>query len=418
MLRLGIEGDCAAPFDNSAMPSSAPVHPSDTPRTPAPPLQPDWDLFCRVIDNHGDLGVCWRLACDLAQRGLRVRIWIDDASALAWMAPGGHPGVEIRPWAEPDSTDIPAKIVVEAFGCDPPAAFIKRMAARTPAPVWINLEYLSAEPYVERSHGLRSPVWHGPGAGLEKWFFYPGFTPATGGLIREADALQPHLSLRDPMQPQKMLLFGYRQPALPAFLEALRAPMGDSTIGSEDERSAGTTLHVTPGWSRRAVEDWLGEPLRDGQRLVRDALTVFGQPHVAQPAFDDLLRTCDANLVRGEDSLVRALWAGRPFLWQLYPQDDGAHHEKLEAFLALYANTNTPAPVRAAFEVWNGLRTWHPDDWQTWLIPVNGSGATDAGAPPSLPAWSWQRSRDLAHQQADLVTALIAFARDKRANGP
>ena len=30
-----------------------------------------WDLFCRVIDNHGDLGVCWRLARDLAARGER-----------------------------------------------------------------------------------------------------------------------------------------------------------------------------------------------------------------------------------------------------------------------------------------------------------------------------------------------------------
>jgi hypothetical protein len=47
--------------------------------------------------------------------------------------------------------------------------------------VWINLEYLSAEDYVERSHRLRSPQR----CGLDKWFFYPGFTPATGGLLRE-----------------------------------------------------------------------------------------------------------------------------------------------------------------------------------------------------------------------------------------
>ncbi|HET7526824.1 MAG TPA: elongation factor P maturation arginine rhamnosyltransferase EarP, partial [Burkholderiaceae bacterium] len=41
-----------------------------------------WDLFCRVIDNLGDAGVCWRLASDLAARGQQVRLVIDDASPL------------------------------------------------------------------------------------------------------------------------------------------------------------------------------------------------------------------------------------------------------------------------------------------------------------------------------------------------
>ena len=89
-----------------------------------------WDLFCRVIDNHGDLGVCWRLACDLAGRGAEVRLWIDDASALNWMAPQGAPGVEVLPWRDPQDDEVPGDVVVEAFGCDPPAAFVARMAAR------------------------------------------------------------------------------------------------------------------------------------------------------------------------------------------------------------------------------------------------------------------------------------------------
>jgi len=113
-----------------------------------------WDLFCRVIDNHGDLGVCWRLACDLATRGDEVRLVVDDATALAWMAPDGAPRVQVLPWTE-QGPDTVADAVVEAFGCDPPADYVQRMPAR--APVWINLEYLSAESYVERSHGLPSP---------------------------------------------------------------------------------------------------------------------------------------------------------------------------------------------------------------------------------------------------------------------
>ena len=62
-----------------------------------------WDIFCRVIDNHGDLGVCWRLSCDLAARGQQVRLWVDDASALQWMASGALqgevPDVRVLPWA-------------------------------------------------------------------------------------------------------------------------------------------------------------------------------------------------------------------------------------------------------------------------------------------------------------------------------
>ena len=146
-----------------------------------------WDLFCRVVDNYGDVGVCWRLACELARRGAAVRLVIDDARALAWMAPQGHEHVQVLDWPGGDHgvcDPAATSVVIEAFGCDPPAAYTRAMAeGASPQPVWINLEYLSAEPYVERSHGLPSPQAHG----LTKWFFYPGFTPRTGGLLREAD---------------------------------------------------------------------------------------------------------------------------------------------------------------------------------------------------------------------------------------
>ena len=62
-----------------------------------------WDVFCRVIDNHGDLGVCVRLARQLAQRGIQVRLWVDDARALTWMAPdlaqGTDAGVRVVDWS-------------------------------------------------------------------------------------------------------------------------------------------------------------------------------------------------------------------------------------------------------------------------------------------------------------------------------
>ncbi|HET9045379.1 MAG TPA: elongation factor P maturation arginine rhamnosyltransferase EarP, partial [Casimicrobiaceae bacterium] len=37
-----------------------------------------WDVFCKVVDNFGDAGVCWRLARQLvAEHDLAVTLWID-----------------------------------------------------------------------------------------------------------------------------------------------------------------------------------------------------------------------------------------------------------------------------------------------------------------------------------------------------
>lgn len=58
------------------------------------------------------------------------------------------------------------------------------------------------------------------------------------------------------------------------------------------------------------------------------------------------------NLVRGEDSLVRALWAGKPLVWHIYPQDDDAHVAKLSAFLDWL---QAPASLCNFHMHWNGI---------------------------------------------------------------
>lgn len=327
-----------------------------------------WDVFCRVIDNHGDLGVCWRLAADLASRGELVRLWVDEPVALAWMAPAGAPGVQVMPWRDPAPDEQPGDVVIEAFGCDPPAPFVQRMAQRSPAPAWINLEYLSAEDYVLRSHGLRSPQWAGPGAGLTKWFFYPGFSAGTGGLLREPGlllrragfspaGLRQALDIGPDDGVRTALLFCYDNPALPAWLDLLsRQPIP-------------TRLWVMPGPAAQQVRRWLEAAPAHG------ALDARFPPFVPQPRFDELLWTADLNLVRGEDSLVRALWAGKPFIWHIYPQHDQAHGPKLAAFLDRYlagAHPALAARIRQVHALWNGLgggpswgeSIWPSTDWQ------------------------------------------------------
>ena len=165
---------------------------------PLPVSRPKWEIFCQVVDNFGDIGVCWRLARDLARREQgAVRLWVDDWAVLARICPaaagvdpamgGTVDGVEVRQWTPAFVASVPGEIVIEAFACELPPAQLEAMAAQAVAPVWINLEYLRAEPYVERMHGLPSPVQQGPAARRTKWFFYPGFTARTGGLLREHD---------------------------------------------------------------------------------------------------------------------------------------------------------------------------------------------------------------------------------------
>jgi uncharacterized repeat protein (TIGR03837 family) len=355
-----------------------------------------WDLFCRVIDNFGDIGVCWRLAADLAARGDAVRLWVDDASALAWMAPHGAPGVEVGAWPADDDTRIePREAVIEAFGCHLPAGFVRRMAAREPLPVWINLEYLSAEDVVERNHALPSPQSGGP---ANKWFFYPGFTQRTGGLLREANlsrrmaAFEAGAWLRArgivAAQDERLVsLFCYANAALPGLVDALSA--------------APTRLLVTHGIAAQQVRALLGTSASHG------ALRVDYLPALAQTEYDHLLWSCDLNLVRGEDSFVRAQWAGKPFLWQIYPQDDGAHAAKLAAFNRRFLAAAEPAlaaGVEQAAVDWNGLA---------------GRAARPGIALPPPALWRpWQDHcrawRSQLEALPDLTSTLRAFVQEHR----
>lgn len=373
--------------------------------TDHPPLQ--WDVFCRVIDNFGDVGVCWRLCRCLASRGQRVRLWIDRQEALQWMAPGASagqwPGIEVVPWeaewpADRHTTLSRSDVWVEAFGCEPPDGFIQQQRTLWPVgaqPVWINLEYLSAEPYVERMHRLPSPLMSGPAQGWTRWFFYPGFTPGTGGLLRD-NALPEHRHARDqtawrdawriahtPVAPGDKVwvsLFCYEPTGLPWLLHHLHAQPSQ-------------TLLITPGRAQAAVQAWL-----QAQGLGQTAPPHWHvRPWVTQAGFDDMLAACDLNFVRGEDSLVRALWAGQALIWQIYPQADDAHHAKLEAFLDWL---EAPPDLRAWHHFWNGIRPAPPSD-DIWA---------------RLPAWKAvvQAARARLLTQPDLATQLLGLVMEKR----
>jgi uncharacterized repeat protein (TIGR03837 family) len=351
-----------------------------------------WDIFCKVIDNHGDIGVCWRLSTQLAARGERVRLWVDDGSALGWMAPGGCAGVQVMPWDAQLQPQEPGAVVIEAFGCELAPAFQRAIAnaatRRGGQPAWINLEYLTAQAFAERNHGLPSPVLTGPAAGLTKHFFYPGFTRQTGGLLRELDLMQRQArfdadgwlkrqGIPAGEETRRVSLFCYE----PSLLDQLLTHWGRGP-----DR---TSVLVTAGRAAAAVRAALARKAELHPQWNRTAaLSVSWLPLLTQVEFDHLLWACDLNFVRGEDSLVRALWSGKPLVWEIYPQHDDAHHAKLAAFLDWL---EAPAALREFHRAWNGaggaLPVPSPETW---------SGCVRQG-----------RSRLLA--QEDLVTQLMRF---------
>jgi uncharacterized repeat protein (TIGR03837 family) len=302
---------------------------------------------------------------------------------------------------------VPAEGVIEAFGCALPDGYVAAMATQTPPPVWINLEYLSAESWVGAHHGLPSPH---PRLPLTKYFFFPGYTDQTGGLLRERDLLarRAHfvqhevdaywqsLGLATRAAGEwRISLFAYENPALAGLLDAWRA-------GPEP-----VTLLVPEGRILPQLADWLGEPgVRAGDTFQRGALHVRILPFSSQDNYDRLLWACDLNFVRGEDSCVRAQWAARPLVWQAYPQAEAAHHDKLDALLAIYGATLEPDAVQVLTDTW---RRWNG-------VP---------GAPDMAACWAgWRAQRDAlkrhaaiwqAHlaAQPSLTDALVGFAENK-----
>ncbi len=350
------------------------------------------DIFCAVVDNYGDIGVCWRLAKQLAhEHSMMVRLWVDDLASFRRLCPSVDAslaqqhcrGVEVRHWtadtfppssqplSRPVGHPLPlageglgergvADLVIEAFACELPQRYVAAMAAQSRKAVWINLEYLSAEDWVAGCHRLPSPH---PSLPLVKYFFFPGYTAQTGGLLLERDLLMRRDAFQgDPQAiasywqslgvPQakpdetRVSLFSYENPALPELFSAWAA--GNTPV----------CCLAPEGRALPQVAAFFGRSLATpGDMFERGNLRVHVLPFVEQERYDELLWACDLNFVRGEDSCVRAQWAGQPFVWHIYPQHDGVHMQKLRALMALYCAGLPPEAAHALHVLWEG---WNP----------------------------------------------------------
>ena len=331
------------------------------------------DIFCTVIDNFGDIGVCWRLARQLVhEHQLSVRLWVDDLYSFSRINPDiaqdqslqHSNGVEIRRWLLSEDSLFafvePAQLVIEAYACELPKSYVAKMAMQVCKPVWINMEYLSAEDWVAGCHCLPSPH---PSLPLVKYFFFQGFTQETGGLLLERDllarrdAFQKELNCQSvfwktlglPMRKPdeiRISMFCYENIVLPELFSTW-AQSHTPVLCLVPE---GRILSQVAVFFRR-------ESIATGDVLQQGKLQVYVIPFVAQERYDELLWACDINFVRGEDSFVRAQWAGKPFVWHIYPQKDNVHYKKLSAFMKLYCaelQGEATQALQCLWERWNG----------------------------------------------------------------
>jgi uncharacterized repeat protein (TIGR03837 family) len=295
-------------------------------------------------------------------------------------------------------------VVIEAFGCGLPETYVAAMAVKTRPPLWIVLEYLSAESWVDEHHGLSSPH---PQLALPRYFFFPGFTARAGGLLREA-GLQSRRAAFD--QSAKQVFWkdaGFAAPACSTMTVSLfayeDAPVAE-LLAAMAQDTQPVVVAVPGGKLLPAIRSFFAVSADARGPWLRGALEVRALPFLPQARYDELLWACDLNFVRGEDSFVRAQWAAQPLVWQPYRQDEGVHQHKLQAFLARYCAGLAPVAANALhgfWQCWNGNPAGLATAWPAWRA-VQGEIRAHAGR------WA----RDLG-SHVDMAAQLVGFAANR-----
>jgi uncharacterized repeat protein (TIGR03837 family) len=337
-------------------------------------------VYCKVVDNWGDAGFCWRLSRQLAHCGKvhSVQLFVDGLDTFSDMgidlALAKSCKVSLCDWPSVPTPEAPKTpktplpdLLIASFGCDLPKHIrqaISDQAASSQGQqcVWINLEYLSAEPWVESHHWQRSLK---PDGALEM-FYMPGFTPKTGGILGT----------------QK----NHEEVAIEDLLRKIQLP-----VKALNERWASlfcypwapteTLSKLGPSWTilvASSIELTVPKSSETGPKFHQ-------LPVLSQPEYDALLTYCDVNFVRGEESWVRAQWAGKPFIWQPYRQSENTHLTKLHAFVQLVENQVGPQPLWAqAMQQWNS----------------EASVASNAASFKCIPTWMALLAQNPTHESS------------------
>lgn len=319
------------------------------------------DIFCQVIDNFGDVGVVYRLATQLKNR-YKIRVFIDSLKELALLNPKVNTEKEIQEvegiefvnydYLEKNWESItPREVIIEAFGCKIQEGYYNR--AKEESKLLINLEYLSSEEWTAGFHGVESPT----GAKtLKKYFYIPGLRSETGGVLFQKEKIERVKNLYQDEKNIKLdrymknfprefregkrigTVFSYEKNFGNLF-ETLNSQKEETILLIMGEKSQNSVKEVLTKLREKKVEEIDEERDRAKTKDENFNLANYKKihieyyPFISQEEYDELIMLTDFNFVRGEDSFVRALLSGIPFLWHIYFQEEGVHMEKLRGFL-------------------------------------------------------------------------------------
>ncbi|WP_427041234.1 elongation factor P maturation arginine rhamnosyltransferase EarP [Fusobacterium sp. SB021] len=300
------------------------------------------DIFCEIIDNFGDIGVVYRISKELKKifQNVRIRIVLNRLEEFKAI----NKKVKDTDYQEIDGlicvTEKYVKenmesfgvsdVFIEAFGCNVPEEYVK--AAKENSKLWINLEYLSGEKWIEDFHLCESLI---DSKTLKKIFFMPGFSEKSGGVIIDSGFLE-------------RMKFGKenRDEVLKKYFKDF--DLKDKFIGTvfSYEKNFENLLETLKNYEKETVLLLMGEKTQKSfseilkKNLTEDygnivkygKITMIYSDFFSQEEYEEIISASDFNFTRGEDSFVRGIVLGKPFMWHIYLQEEKAHMDKIKAF--------------------------------------------------------------------------------------
>ena len=300
------------------------------------------DIFCEIIDNFGDIGVVYRISKELKKifQNVRIRIVLNRLEEFKainkkvkdtdYQEIDGLICVTEKYVKENIETFGVSDVFIEAFGCNVSEEYVK--AAKENSKLWINLEYLSGEKWIEDFHLCESLI---DSKTLKKIFFMPGFSEKSGGVIIDSGFLE-------------RMKFGKenRDEVFKKYFKDF--DLKDKFIGTvfSYEKNFENLLETLKNYEKETVLLLMGEKTQKSfseilkKNLTEDygnivkygKITMIYSDFFSQEEYEEIISASDFNFTRGEDSFVRGIILGKPFMWHIYLQEEKAHMDKIKAF--------------------------------------------------------------------------------------
>ena len=289
-------------------------------------------VLCKVVDNFGDIGVVWRLCCQLLNQikkenlTSKINLIVDDLASFNKICNSVDfsksfqviDEINIYNWndeklcydefSKNDGENL--SVILEVFQCGRPLwmekILFEEKLNRTVQIIMI--DYLTAEKYAEDFHCLQSLT---RSSKVEKVNFMPGFTNKTGGLIIDSE----WKNLSEYNNNKTLLCFTYDR-------------NWDALANACKKSKNIKNVLLAPGKGFESLKKSFSCNFVKDSNLKIEELCFMNQNE-----WDKMLKNCGVLFIRGEESMSRACLSGIPFVWHAYPQSDEYQLVKVRALL-------------------------------------------------------------------------------------